>query len=463
MSRRGAIIAAGCVVAVSALGGGALAVAGVLPWPDLSDSPSPALATPPAPPAPDWTAATEVLTAPAAVGTGDAPMADVLDPLVADPELGGDVGVSVVNLDTGAPAYESAAATAQTPASTLKILTAAAVLEALGPDHTFTTRVVATAAPGPWTDEIVLVGAGDPGLTVDGTSGGGQLTVLADATSKALKEAGVTKVRLTFDDSLFTGPAIDPDWNPDYVPSDVVSPVSALAADVAETRPDDPALSTADRFAELLGERGVTVAGTPTRTAAPDNAVDVAAVESAPLATLAENMLAISDDDAAEVLARHVAIAAGLPGGSEEASAAVVQTLTSLGVDMSAATVLDGSGLARGSAVPAAVVADTLALAADPSRPGLRAVVTGLPVAGFTGTLEDRFGGDGTSGGAAAAGLVRAKTGTLTGVSALAGVVVAANGVDYAFALLADDVDDTEAAREALDEAAAAVAVCGCQ
>jgi D-alanyl-D-alanine carboxypeptidase/D-alanyl-D-alanine-endopeptidase (penicillin-binding protein 4) len=86
-------------------------------------------------------------------------------------------------------------------------------------------------------------------------------------------------------------------------------------------------------------------------------------------------------------------------------------------------------------------------------------VLTGLPVAGFTGTLGDRFEPPSAAG---SAGVVRAKTGTLTGVSSLAGIVVARDGTAYAFALLADDVTNTVAARSALDDVATALAGCGC-
>ena len=92
---------------------------------------------------------------------------------------------------------------------------------------------------------------------------------------------------------------------------------------------------------------------------------------------------------------------------------------------------------------------------ADPAHPELRPILTGLPVAGFTGTLTTRY----ESG---AAGLVRAKTGTLTGVNALAGTVVDEDGHLLAFAFLATGTPNTPEARSALDEAATALAACGC-
>jgi D-alanyl-D-alanine carboxypeptidase/D-alanyl-D-alanine-endopeptidase (penicillin-binding protein 4) len=95
----------------------------------------------------------------------------------------------------------------------------------------------------------------------------------------------------------------------------------------------------------------------------------------------------------------------------------------------------------------------------------LRAVLTGLPVSGYSGTLRDRYRKP-TAGGTAA-GQVRAKTGTLLGVSAIAGITVDADGRMLAFAVMADGVAAgdraTTAAQEALDRVAAILAGCGCR
>jgi D-alanyl-D-alanine carboxypeptidase/D-alanyl-D-alanine-endopeptidase (penicillin-binding protein 4) len=397
--------------------------------------------------------------------TGATGIDEVLDPLIGATALGGQVGATVVDLSDGSVAYATDATVAQTPASTLKILTTAAALEVLGPEHTFTTKVV-TPAPGLSTSApstpITLVGGGDPTLTGSDTPGATRLTDLADATATALGNSSITSVELTFDDALFSGPAVDPDWKPDYVPSGVVAPVSALAVDGGRTSPDDssrsddPARAAASDFAAMLGERGISVDAEPVRVTTPAGAVDVASVRSASLGSIVEHVLDVSDNDAAEVLARHAALGSDLPGTSDDAGAAVTQILTGLGVDLSGSTILDGSGLARESEISAAALATTLALAADEAHPQLRPVISGLPVAGFTGTLDDRFDDD------AGAGIVRAKTGTLTGVSTLAGVTVSADGTPYAFAVMADDVRNTIAARSALDDVATAIATCRC-
>ena len=101
-----------------------------------------------------------------------------------------------------------------------------------------------------------------------------------------------------------------------------------------------------------------------------------------------------------------------------------------------------------------------LRLAASDRHPELRPVLTGLPVAGFTGSLASRFD-DGRPRGR---GRVRAKTGTLTGVSALAGVATDLDGDPMVFVLMADRIEllDTLDARDALDALAAALGACHC-
>ena len=144
---------------------------------------------------------------------------------------------------------------------------------------------------------------------------------------------------------------------------------------------------------------------------------------------------------------------------SRAGARAVVDTLTGLGVPTKGAVVEDGSGLARGNLLRPDTLAGVLRVAASDDHPELRSVVTGLPVAGFSGSLETRFGPEARD----ARGVVRAKTGTLSGVSALAGLAVDADGTPIMFVVLADQVGlDTDAARAALDEVAEAIATCTC-
>jgi D-alanyl-D-alanine carboxypeptidase/D-alanyl-D-alanine-endopeptidase (penicillin-binding protein 4) len=418
-------------------------------------------------PSPSPPAAGPVLT-PATGSEGDPP--DVAEELLADPDLGGDVGAYVVDVASGEVLLDRDAASARTPASVAKLATAAGALVALGPAARLETRTVAGARPG----EVVLVGGGDTTLTTrpakDGYPVPARLADLADTTAAALRARGVVEVTVSVDDSLFSGPALSPDWRPGYVGAGVVSPVSALSLDGGRVRPGfaarsaSPAVAAGQRLTRLLRDRGLSVGGPVRRATATPDAETLGTVSSPELSSLVETMLSTSDNDLAESLIRLVAISRDQPATFEGGTAAVAEVLAELGVPTDGMALLDGSGLSRGSRIAPETLGALLALAAgDGADPRLRPLVTGLPVAGFSGTLAERFGT--AASGRAGAGVVRAKTGTLTGVSSLAGVV--ARGDDsppgqfrlLAFVLMTDDVQvsNTLDARDALDRIAAAL------
>lgn len=392
----------------------------------------------------------------AAAATPSDTLAARLKPLLADPALGTLRTASVVDTATGQVLYASGARDAMTPASTVKIATAAAVLAALGPEHRIRTTVVPGAAPG----QVVLVGGGDPSLTAKKKSpagSGGSLVALAADAAQALKAAGTDTVTLGYDDSLYSGPVRHPiGVNPN------IAPVTALAADEGRPddstsgpvdRADDPARAAARAFRTLLTERGIKVTGEPARAKAAADAQPLAVTQSTPVAGLVERMLTNSDNDIAEALARQTALASGQPASFEGAEKAVASRLAGLGIDMTGSRFADGSGLNRADKVSAGLLTGLLAKAADPRHPELRPVLTGLPVAGFTGTLRARNAGT-----SPAAGLVRAKTGTLTGVNSLSGTVVDPTGRLLAFAFLTANSPGPEGAEKGLDKLAAAVA-----
>ena len=210
------------------------------------------------------------------------------------------------------------------------------------------------------------------------------------------------------------------------------------------------------RLAERLRALGITVSGTVVRVTAPTGATPLASVSSPTVADLVERMLTQSDDDLAESLAH---LAGGKLGGAASfagGATATLKVLGDLGVTTTGAVVVDGSGLSGQNKVSAATLVGLLARLATTDDPVLSAAVTGLAVAGATGTLSDRFTGPGTRAGR---GIVLAKTGTLTGVNALAGLVLDPAGRLRAFAFLEDGSPGPQAvARTALDRAAAVVA-----
>jgi serine-type D-Ala-D-Ala carboxypeptidase/endopeptidase (penicillin-binding protein 4) len=177
------------------------------------------------------------------------------------------------------------------------------------------------------------------------------------------------------------------------------------------------------------------------------------------VATLVEQMLQDSDNVIAEVLARQVAIADNQPPSFVGAAAAVAATDSGLGVEVGAGMV-DASGLSALDRVPAAALAAALMAAVGTAHPALHAILAGLPVAGWDGTLSDRF----TAATDPGRGIVRAKTGTLSdqGVSTEAGVVTDADGRLLVFVFVANGAPEVDASRAALDSLASTLATCGC-
>jgi D-alanyl-D-alanine carboxypeptidase/D-alanyl-D-alanine-endopeptidase (penicillin-binding protein 4) len=421
------------------------------------------------------------VTAPHALTTNRLPdiaAADALPPGSADPtkvaaalssaldqpELGSRLGF--VALDPSSGAVLATRGTGPfVPASTAKLLTSFSALSLIDPQHRFTTRVVADGAVTEG-GTIVLVGGGDPYLVtkrakVHDRAIHADLTTLAARTAKALKQADVTSVRVRFDASLFTGPSASPTWPKSYLSGNIVTPVSALWTDQGVqggVRSADPAVSAANIFAELLARDGIRMTGDPSAKQAVPTDPTVAAVQSATVGQIVGTLIRTSDNQAAEVMLRHVAIAAGRPATFDGGSEGVLAALAAAHIDTSGLKLFDGSGLSRHDRVAPTTLAETLHAASE--RPRTSSLVSDLPVSGFTGTLVRRFA---TLPGAL--GLVRAKTGTLTGVHSLAGYAVDAEGVPIIFALMADGTSKiaSATAEAALDRVAAALATCSCQ
>jgi D-alanyl-D-alanine carboxypeptidase/D-alanyl-D-alanine-endopeptidase (penicillin-binding protein 4) len=275
------------------------------------------------------------------------------------------------------------------------------------------------------------------------------------------------------DDTLFSGPLLGPGWRAAYVTSGDVAPVMALMVDAGRTRlpplvgplraprEGDPALAAGRALARLLGAPQAAVV----RGAATAGATELGAVRSPTIPQLVEAMLTHSDNDLAEALARQVAIAKGQPATFTGAAAALrsvlADVLVHVGATPGSVLLSDGSGLSRLDRVQPGAITRLLSAVAGADRDRLFPVLSGLPVAGFDGTLERRFR---TGPGRPAAGVVRAKTGTLNGVSALAGLVRSRDGRLLAFDFTADSVPlgSTLASQTALDRLAAALAGCGC-
>jgi serine-type D-Ala-D-Ala carboxypeptidase/endopeptidase (penicillin-binding protein 4) len=397
-------------------------------------------------------------------------------------DTGPGVGIEVADAQTGQVLYADNADALATPASTTKLMTAMTALAVLGSDARFDTTVRQENGT------IVLVGGGDPTLAVNQYPSNdypqpATLASLAARTARALKAQGRGSVRLGYDTSLYSGPAMAPGWSDNLVYTGNVTPIVSLEADQGRltangafqddddpinfsARTMDPAGMTAAAFASLLERDGVKVTGSPAEVAAAASARVIASVSSPTLAAIEEQMLLESNNVIAENLARQVAIALGMPASFSGAADAVMTEARRLGVT-TPVHLVDGSGLSPYDGIAPETLVRVLALAS--SRPRLRAVITGLPVAGFAGTLsagDSYFGGIGSLANGEARGVVRAKTGNLGAVADLAGLAYDHDGRLLLFAIMAPQVPgegELQSAADAIDSAAAGLAQCGCR
>lgn len=365
--------------------------------------------------------------------------------------LNGVVGTAVVD-STGKTLYAANAGTPLIPASTMKLMTSAAALSLFGPQHRFKTKVTA-AGPG----AIVLVGGGDPYLAA--RSSGSQparatLSGLAAATATSLRAKGRRSVSLGYDDTLFSGPAWNPLWPAGYRQN-----VGATSALWIQPKDPDSARSAAGAFAQALRAGGIKVS-TIRRTKAARNAVEIAAVRSLTVSQIVTQLLLVSDNNAAEVMLRQVGAKAGRGGSIAGGRRALRQELTKLGVWTPATVTHDGSGLARETRIQPSTLVKLLRLAGSPAQPKLRALLTGLPVAGVEGSLRKRFADVSMH---PAEGFVRGKTGTLTGVRSLAGYVRTPDGTLLYYSVIVNNTTDDYAAGEWIQRALTALSTCRCR
>lgn len=454
-ARRGLII--GGVVLVVLGGYGALDAADVVPGVLTVEPVVPEPAPFPDPDVPDAAAAGVGPLDPHAPAPSATALGEITAALVDDERSGDGVGIAVLDGLTGELLVDVDAEDPRTPASSLKLLPAVTALDALGPDHVLRTRAVSDG------DDVVLVAGGDIRLVDDASDDDdaharGSLADLAAQVAESLTEQGRTRTSVTLDDTLFTGPRYAPDWG--GIDFDFVMPIQPLAVDSGESPEggyeDDPALAAAETFAEALGSEGIDVTGKVTRADAPADPEELGTVTSEPLAALVAHTLAVSDNSTAEVLGRLVALADGEQPSFDGAARAVEARLISLGLGTDALELADTSGLLVENQVSPLLLAEVLQLAHE--RSDLHALLDALPIAAFEGTLGSRLEG-------AAAGVARAKTGTLITAASLSGTVLDADGRLLVFSVIADDLEPggVGPARAAVDEWVTALAGCGCR
>lgn len=374
-----------------------------------------------------------------------------------DPVIAGGLAYSVVDADSGEVIAERDADTPRPPASTLKLLTASALLRSVDGDSRLRTRAVLEGST------LTLVGEGDMTLTSK------RLDELAKDAAELARTNDVTTVDLRLDTSALPG-GDNPAWGDNGRAGGWVTPTAALAVDEGwldgeqyGKKSADPEKDAAEEFAARLEKHGVKVSGDVRPGRAPQVGGDAqeAITRSAPLRDILQHALETSDNTLAELMAHLVARSQGMEATPENAAKAVGAEVRALGKevgvpaeDLDALVVRDGSGLSTQDRVPPRMLSAILGEVSSGGAPQLEPLLYDVPVAGLSGTLADRFGHEDA---AWARGVVRGKTGYLAGTSALAGVTVLPDGRTVAFDIVVHGFDgaDADEAKAASDDVAA--------
>ncbi|WP_278756217.1 D-alanyl-D-alanine carboxypeptidase/D-alanyl-D-alanine endopeptidase [Corynebacterium stationis] len=367
---------------------------------------------------------------PQAVDTADMPAR--LDEMAQSPALP-TLGAQVVNTSTGEVLWEHDSQEALIPASSTKVLTAAAAALLIDDNEKLKTEVLHT----PGSNTVVIKAAGDVWMTAE------QMDELAEEIQSSGAGAdGIDTVLI--DTSIWSGDDQAPGWDPSNVDGGFVAPMQPAmlyGGRIGDTEGDvprshTPALDVASALAERIDAPNVGTGEVP------EGAEPIAAVESEPFGIRAEQMMKHSDNVMAEAIARELARAAGAEPSFEGATKATLKTLSDASFNTEGITIMDNSGLSEDNRITADLLTRIIADAA--TNEPLREVLGYLPVAGGEGTLTDRYAD------LSGKGFVRAKTGTLTGVSALSGTALGESGTVYAFTFLVND-GDILGARQAQD------------
>ena len=402
---------------------------------------------------------------------------------------------AVLNPATNEMIYDVGADIPSRTASVMKLLTAAAALETLGPNYRVETRVYADSQDP---TKIYLVGAGD--VTLSRTKPG-QQSIYRDAPKLSSLAFQVNQyvstmepaenetpsenpaqpmpaepdaesfsqeiTEIVLDSSLWGGAEgsgqWEKNWNPEGITDGWMSQTSALQVDGDRNQPTQLTSMRSEAPVERAGEWfrdsiGVNAASASlSYGTAPADALEIASVLSEPVKEWIRIMLLQSDNTVAEALARLVAYDVGLDGSDfESLTAAYKSALRNTGLNTQELVIEDGSGLSAYSSVSPKFVAELMELVVE-GYPNFENILNALPVAGESGSLENRFNQGEIS---EAAGKILAKTGWIRTGYTLAGTMTASDGTDLVFSVYnLGDVSIPN--REALDELVYGIYDCG--
>ena len=346
--------------------------------------------------------------------------ASVFSRLAVEPELS-NPSVSLIDVSTGEIVFESNAFSQRKPASTMKILAAAATLKHLQPDQVFTTRVSLGTVP----DSIVIDGEFDPWISMDHRVA----TKMKRTSFQRIGFNSLSKVKESSGGSI---KKLKVYYNGIY------------ANEVASYKAFYKKRGVTASFIKVSDEKATSLVSE-----------EILTSESPQVIKMLDWFLLWSDNQLSERMAKIAAKYAGNEFNDEGVAVTFAEILISFGINPEQIVVIDASGLSRENKVTAHVLAQLLYKIH--SDPVLSKLIESLPVGGESGTLRNRY----IETAPEAVGLVKAKTGTLTGTVSLAGYVQSGDR-EYAFVIIADKIRRTNSAsdraRKTLDRYLAKIA-----
>ena len=431
------------------------------------------------------------------------------DPLLAS----SNVGVKIVSLETGEVLYEKDAEKLYHPASTTKLITAAAALAKLGPNYRFRTTLYADRLEGRQVlGNIYLKGGGDPmfdsddlekmvGRLVEMDTKDLHGDIIVDETYfDAIRQGkgwmwddgpiggyfshlsaltiNRNGVHLRISPGTKVGDPVRVHLDPPTQYMRIVNEATTVGASeqvrvrlkrkngsdaenvlmingamaIGQTEMNrrvdvlDPALYCGTLLREMLAERGVTLQGTVRYGEVPEEAGEIIQHVSPSLSRILWEMNKPSDNLIAELLLKTIgAKIKGTPGTGEKGLAAINDFLGEIGMEAAGYALADGSGVSRYNLVTASLLTGLLVYMFH-NFTVMPEYLASLPVGGVDGTLTRRMQG------MAAEGVLRAKTGTLRGITTLAGYTVTADGETVAFSILVSNYLGSASPRRTLQD-----------
>lgn len=357
-----------------------------------------------------------------------------VDPLLATAPA----GTCLEARDSGSQVLGHQQTTPLVPASNMKLLTGAAVLDVLGPETRLSTRIATDGAPSDGTTvrgNLYLVGGGDPLLITEGYAAlaahGRTPETDMEGLADQIVNSGVRRITgsVVGDASRYDDVRTAPSWPERFLTQGQSGPLSALMVNdgwkLTGGPVDDPTLHAATVLGDLLRERGVQIDGAPAVGAAPAGATTLLEVQSLPVAELVDQALRFSDNTTTELLVKELGVAAG-GGGTTAAGVQVMRDwVASSGLPAEGLSFDDGSGLSANDRLTCTFLG---ALLSQDGPAGVLAA--GLAVPGEPGTLDDRFLSEPLR------SRLTAKTGTLNAVTGLSGWLATVPGSELAFSML---------------------------